>query len=40
MYCTKCGAKIDDDATDEFCSNCGAPIKRTFTGNEKKKNCQ
>ena len=24
MYCTKCGFKVE--LTDNFCSNCGAPI--------------
>ena len=27
MFCTNCGAQIDDNAA--FCTNCGAPVRRS-----------
>ena len=31
MFCTNCGAQLDDDAV--FCTNCGATINKDDTGN-------
>ena len=33
MFCTKCGAEIDNDAV--FCPYCGAPVEQKGAGSDK-----